>query len=97
MPPHVGGVGRAEVPETALTAIVVEALRESTSPEARRAVARGRAFLRRQKFGPDTPGWLDPTMARGAFAASPIASILRCDISGHALLALRGAPDEATV
>src|SRR5882724_3984622 len=87
-PPHVGGAGRGEVPETALTAITVEALARLRSPAAENAVRRGQAFLRRWQAGADTPAALDPALARGAFPASPTASLLRCDVSGHALLAL---------
>jgi hypothetical protein len=90
--PHEGGCSQTSVPETALTAIVVEALDGLDDPEGRRAAARGRAFLRRQQLSADTaPAILDPALADGAFAASPLSvDVLRCDITAHAVLALYG-------
>jgi len=89
-PPHIGGMGMSDAPETALTAITIEALARVRSRAAEEAVNRGQAFLRRWQFDPEVPAALEPALARGAFPASPIASVLRCDVSGHALLALLG-------
>jgi AMMECR1 domain-containing protein len=91
-PPHRGGASVSVVPETALTAIAVEALALHPAPWARAASARGREFLRRmQLVDGRIPGALDPELARGAFVASPIIDILRGDVTGHALLAMRPA------
>jgi hypothetical protein len=90
--PYVGGVtpnpGRP-VPETALTAVTVEALAPSSSRAARAAVARARAFLLRWQYTTRGPAMVDPSCV-GAFPASPIASLLRGDITAHALVALEG-------
>jgi hypothetical protein len=88
--PHPGGCSAAEVPETAVTALVVEALDGLPDPDAREAVALGRAFLRRQLLvGDRIPPSLDVELARGAFAASPVVvDLLRCDVAGHAFSAL---------
>jgi AMMECR1 domain-containing protein len=95
-PPHEGGCAATPIPETALTALVVEALDGIDDIEARESAARACSFLRhRQLLGEAIPAPLDPTMTHGAFAASPIANdLLRCDIVAHALLALhsRSAP-----
>lgn len=88
--PHEGGAGVTGVPEIALTAVSIEALAGLRSKAARSAVARGRDFLRRWQLGSNIPASLDPRLSRGAFPASPVASLLRCDVSGHALLALSG-------
>jgi AMMECR1 domain-containing protein len=88
-PPNEGGCGTTDVPETALTALVVEALDGLDDAEARDAVRRGRRFLTRlQLLGEDVPAPLDPHLADGAFPASPIVDVLRCDVVAHALLAL---------
>jgi AMMECR1 domain-containing protein len=90
-PPHRGGASVSVVPETALTAIAVEALALHPAPWARAASARGREFLhRRQLVDGRIPGALDPELVHGAFVASPIIDILRGDVTGHALLALLG-------
>jgi AMMECR1 domain-containing protein len=88
--PHAGGCGVVEVPETAVTALAVEALEGLPDPAARRAVDRGRAFLReRQLVVPHVPAELDTDLASGAFAASPVVvDLLRCDVVGHAFSAL---------
>jgi AMMECR1 domain-containing protein len=90
--PHKGGCGSVEVPETALTALVVEALAGLPDADARRAVVRGRAFLRGlQLVGDAMPAQLDPDLAHGAFPASPVVvDLLRGDVVGHAFSALRG-------
>ncbi len=80
------------VPEVALTALSIEALVRSGSAT-RAAVARGRDFLRSlQLVGHRLYGALDPALARGAFPTSPIADVLRGDVTGHALLALLALP-----
>jgi AMMECR1 domain-containing protein len=91
-PPHAGGCERTTapsrtVPETALTALVVEAL----SPLGAARVARRRAceFLRRQQITGDPHASLVPDVSVGAFRGSPVLDLLRADITGHALLALR--------
>jgi AMMECR1 domain-containing protein len=87
--PHRGGAGVTPVPEIALTAIVVEALAPSRAPAARRAVARGQAFLRSwQLVGERLGAAYDLAAARGAFPISPAFDALRCDVTAHALLAL---------
>ncbi len=87
--PHEGGAGVTKVPELALTAITVEALAPSSSPAARRAVARGRAFLRRwQLLGERLGAAYEPGAARGAFPISPGFDAVRCDVTAHAVLAL---------
>jgi hypothetical protein len=87
--PHRGGAGVTAVPEIALTALTVEALALVDAPDARAAARRGRAFLARWQIRRgEVPARLDPTMAAGAFPASPVADLLRVDITAHALLAL---------
>jgi hypothetical protein len=81
------------VPETAVTGLAVEALAHRSEPWARAAVARGRGFLERmQLIGSRISAAMDPTLAHGAFSASPCADFLRCDITAHALLALLDPP-----
>jgi AMMECR1 domain-containing protein len=88
--PYKGGCSVATVPETAVTALVIEALDGLPDPHARQAVSRGRAFLRALHLvGDSLPAPLDPVLACGAFPASPVVDILRCDVVGHALLAMR--------
>jgi hypothetical protein len=80
------------VPETALTALAVEALAHERPAWARRAVERGLEFLERMQLVEGRIGAaLDPQMAYGAFAASPVQDLLRSDITAHALLALASA------
>jgi AMMECR1 domain-containing protein len=86
--PHIGGTSTTDVPEIALTAVTIEALAGLPSSTARAAVRRGRAFLRRWQYGTEIPASIDPVLAMGAFPASPVESVLRCDITAHALLAL---------
>lgn len=86
-PPHRGGCSARAVPEIALTAVTVEAL--ASLPAARAAVRRGRAFLRAWQVPGEPPASL-VSEAAGAFFASPILEALRVDITGHAMLALRG-------
>ena len=76
----------ASIPrETALASVAVEALHPLRASEAKRAVRDSRAFvLARQVL--DVPAALHPRTL-GAFRASPIAPILRCDVTAHAALA----------
>jgi len=88
--PYMGGVvrnKRIDIPEVALTAIAVEALAPSRSRGARAAVARGRRFLLRWQISEQGPASAHPA-SFGAFPASPIATVLRGDITAHALVAL---------
>jgi hypothetical protein len=88
-PPHRGGCAATAVPELALTALTVEALRGAPGAGARAAMRRGREFLRRWQL---LPGRIPAALARaacaGAFPASPVAALLRVDVTAHALLAL---------
>jgi hypothetical protein len=87
--PHAGGACVTPVPEIALTAITAEALALLDSSSSRSALARARAFLRRWQLLPGRiSAALDPAMSVGAFPASPVADLLRGDITAHALLAL---------
>lgn len=85
-PPFVGGAAFTPIPETALTAVSVEAL--AGLPGARQAIRRARAFVLARQIA-QVPAAMHPGVL-GAFRASPIAPILRCDIAGHALLAIAG-------
>ena len=85
-PPHAGGCGVRPVPETALTAVTVEALAPVVAASA--AVRRARAFLRAWQVPDDVPAALVHEAA-GAFPASPVVESLRVDITAHAMLALR--------
>ena len=88
--PHAGGVMGAAVPELALTAMAVTALRaSSTSRRVLDATERASAFLRRWQFIPGAiPGAFDPDLSAGAFPLSPVHSWLRADVTAHALMAL---------
>jgi AMMECR1 domain-containing protein len=90
--PHAGGCGVTRVPETALTALVVEALDGLRDVDARDAAERARRFLRAAQWVPESiPAPLDPDLACGAFPVSPVViDYLRCDVAGHALLATLG-------
>ena len=71
--------------ETALASVAIEALLPLRTSEAKRAVREARTFvLARQVL--DVPAALHPRTL-GAFRASPIAPILRCDVTAHAALA----------
>jgi AMMECR1 domain-containing protein len=88
--PHRGGVAVTEVPEIALTALTVEALRGvRATREVRAAIARGEEFLRKWQIARErVPAAFDPEASVGAFVGSPISSGLRGDVTGHAYLAL---------
>lgn len=84
--PFRGGAGVTPIPETALTAAAVEALAPIGGRDVKRAVALGRAFLSERQIL-DVPASMHPR-ALGAFRASPVAPVLRCDVTAHAALAL---------
>jgi hypothetical protein len=89
--PHRGGVGPG-VPETALTAITIEALATSSLPLARRACGLAREFLERSQLLSDAlPEAPDPDRVHGAFPLTPVHPFLRSDVTAHALIALRAA------
>jgi AMMECR1 domain-containing protein len=91
--PHRGGAEGPPIPEVALTAVSVEALTRHPAPWARTAALRGRAFVASMQLaGPRLYAALDPELALGAFPASPVADMLRGDVTGHALLALLAVP-----
>jgi hypothetical protein len=79
-----------EVPEIALTALSVEALRGvRPTRDVMAAIARGEEFLRRWHVASGSvPAPFDPEASVGAFTGSPISSGLRGDVTGHAYLAL---------
>ncbi len=92
--PRPGHPARAVVPETALTALVVEALVPAMTKNAaaRRAVRAATSFVQaRQLSDRTTPLLVDPRTAEGAFAATPVDPRLRIDVVGHALSALLAA------
>ncbi len=89
-PPGVGGCSATAVPETALTALVVEALAPGANAAERTAIRLARDFLGALQFsGGRTPGSLDADLACGAYPGSRIADFLRCDVTAHVLLALQ--------
>ena len=70
-PPAAGGCMATLVPETALTALVVEALAPGVNAAERTAVRLARGFLRSlQLSGARTPGPLDADLACGAYPGS---------------------------
>jgi AMMECR1 domain-containing protein len=88
--PHRGAGSTTAVPEVALTALAVEALSVHRTPQSRAARRRARSFIgRSQLVGDRVYGALDPSMAWGAFPASPVIDYLRGDVTGHAVLALQ--------
>jgi hypothetical protein len=93
--PHRGGVGPG-APETALTAVTVEALSVSRLPAARRACSLGLEFLERNQLLADSlPEARDPDRVRGAFPLTPVHAFLRSDVTAHALIAMRTAAGSA--
>jgi AMMECR1 domain-containing protein len=91
-PPHRGGVSMTPIPEVALTALTVEALRSVRPTKAvRAAIDRGSAFVSAwQVTAARAPAAFDVDCSVGAFVGSPIASGLRADVTAHAYLALAG-------
>jgi AMMECR1 domain-containing protein len=88
-PPAAGGCSATAVPETALTALVVEALAPDSEGSERKANRLAVEFLRSLQFTRErAPGPIDPDLAAGAFPASRIVDFLRGDVTAHALLAL---------
>ena len=89
-PPYDGAVVMSKLPEVALTAITAEGLALYPNvPGARSALRRARAFVLRQQLTEGTtPGPYVTKGTLGAFLAAPTASILRGDVTAHALLAL---------
>ena len=88
--PHAGAVMGAAVPEVALTAMAMTALRASSaSRRVLDAIERASAFLRRWQLVPAAiPGAFDPALSTGAFPLSPVHPWLRADVTAHALIAL---------
>jgi AMMECR1 domain-containing protein len=87
--PHRGGAAVTAIPETALTAVTVEALHGLDEEAARAARRRARRFLARWQITAARPSdTVPPRLTVGAFPASPVSSYLRADITAHALLAL---------
>jgi hypothetical protein len=88
--PHRGGVRLTPIPEVALTALTVEALRSVRPTRAvREAIQRGAAFVSAwQVTTENAPAAFALDASVGAFVGSPIASGLRADITAHAYLAL---------
>ncbi len=83
--PFIGGAAFTPIPETALTAVTIEALAVLRDREAKGAVRGARAFvLERQVL--DVPASMHRGVL-GGFLASPVARLLRCDVTGHAVLA----------
>ena len=92
-PPHRGAGTITAIPEVALTALAVEALSRHPAPWSRAAQSRARSFVARmQLVGDRVYGALDPSLAWGAFPASPVADWLRGDVTAHAVLALTTTP-----
>jgi hypothetical protein len=94
-PPHRGAVNATPIPEVALTALTVEALRRiRADAAARAAIARAVAFLSASQITPErAPAAFDLDVSTGAFVGSPISSTLRADVTAHAFVAIRGTGD----
>lgn len=86
--PFRGGSEVTKIPESALTAAAVEALAPIRDRDARKAVQHARGFLLQHQIL-DVPAAMHPC-ALGAFRASPVTNLLRCDVTAHAALALFG-------
>ena len=91
---YAGAVTITRTPEVAVTALTVEALRavlgRGRDPKVAAAIARGSRFLKAcQLTRGSVPGPYVPE-AEGAFCAAPGSSLLRGDVTGHAVLALLG-------
>jgi hypothetical protein len=89
-PPHRGGVSKTPIPEVALTALTVEALRSVRPSRAvSAAVERGLEFVSTWQVRADrVPAAFAPEVSVGAFVGSPISSGLRADVTAHAYLAM---------
>ncbi len=88
--PHRGSVNVTPVPEVAVTALTVEALR-SVRPtrSVRGAILRGLAFISAWQVTADrAPAAFSLDASVGAFVGTPISSSLRADVTAHAYLAL---------
>jgi AMMECR1 domain-containing protein len=90
-PPYAGAVFVTRVAEVAITALTVEGLLAyPDAPGAKDAIRRARAFLAGQQLlGAAIPAGLSPTASEGAFVAAPASTLLRGDVTAHALMALR--------
>lgn len=85
--PFRGGASVTAVPEAGLTAVAAHAL--SLAPGHRRTAELALGYVRRLQLLPDRiPASVDPRLALGGFAASPVNDLLRVDLAGHALSAL---------
>lgn len=88
-PPYEGGVGFRDVPELALTALVMEALAGTRGARSKRAASLALGFLSAWQIAPSAPrGPVDPACASGGFPLSPVVDTLRGDVTAHALLAM---------
>ena len=86
-PPFRGGASATPIPEAGLTAVAAHAL--ALDPKHRRTAELALDYVRRLQLLPDRiPASLDPRLALGGFAASPVNDLLRVDLAGHALSAL---------
>jgi AMMECR1 domain-containing protein len=89
--PHRGGVGTG-VPELALTAVTLEALRTADRAPTRRARELLGSFLdEHQILGDVLPEASAPERTHGAFPLTPVHGFLRADVTAHAVLARRAA------
>ena len=86
-PPHRGGASATALPETALTAVAAQRS-PAHARTAARTPTRSRSCARASSSRARIPAALDPALALGGFAATPVDDMLRADITGHALLAL---------
>jgi AMMECR1 domain-containing protein len=87
--PNAGAVIVTGRPEVALTALTVEALRATARTAAStQAIAAGRRFLLRCQVTGEPPAPFALGVGEGAFRATPTSSLLRGDVTGHAVLAL---------
>jgi len=73
----------------ALVAAAVEALAPETAAETLDRISAGRRYLMRWQIDEKTPD-VDPRCAVGAFPLLPNHTMLRADVTAHALLALAG-------
>jgi hypothetical protein len=89
-PPHDGAIVMTKTAEVAITALTVEALLAyPAAPGAREAIRLARAFLAKQQLlRSTTPASFVTTESEGAFVATPTSTLLRGDVTAHALLAM---------